>query len=74
VVALTNMGSTPIRASSVEQARAGCAATAEAVGAAVAGVAEGTSPPADLIGDADYRRQLAVVLARRAVLAAAGVS
>lgn len=73
-VALTNMGATPIRATSAEQALAGCAATAEAVGAAVASVADGTEPPTDLNGDADYRRQLAVVLARRAVLAAAGAA
>jgi carbon-monoxide dehydrogenase medium subunit len=72
VVALTNMGATPIRAGSVEQALVGCAATAGAVGAAVGSVADGTAPPTDLNGDADYRRQLAVVLARRAVLAAAG--
>jgi carbon-monoxide dehydrogenase medium subunit len=39
---------------------------------ACAAAAEGTSPPSDLNGDADYRRHLATVLARRAVLAAAG--
>lgn len=73
-VALSNMGSTPVRASSVEQALVGCAVTEQAIGAAVSGVAEGTTPPTDLNGDADYRRHLAGVLARRAVLAAAGGS
>lgn len=71
-VGLTNMGSTPLRARAVEQALAGQPATDEAVRAA-ASAAEGTNPPSDLNGDADYRRHLATVLTRRAVLAAAGV-
>jgi carbon-monoxide dehydrogenase medium subunit len=71
-VGLTNMGSTPLRARSVEQALVGQPATDEAVRAAAASAAEGTSPPSDLNGDADYRRHLAGVLTRRAVLAAAG--
>ncbi len=72
-VGLTNMGSTPLRARAVEQALAGQPATDEAVRAAAASAAEGTQPPSDLNGDADYRRHLATVLTRRAVLAAAGV-
>src|SRR5690242_16812838 len=40
--------------------------------AAAERAAEGTDPPSDLNGDADYRRHLAKVLTRRAVLAAAG--
>ncbi|MFI7588810.1 FAD binding domain-containing protein [Spongisporangium articulatum] len=71
-IGLTNMGSTPLRAAAVESALVGAAATPEAVGAAAAQAAEGTSPPSDLNGDADYRRHLATVLTRRAVLAAAG--
>lgn len=71
-VGLTNMGSTPLRASAVEQALVGKAATDEAVRAACAAAADGTNPPSDLNGDSDYRRHLATVLARRAVLAAAG--
>lgn len=70
-VALTNMGSTPVRAAAVEQALQGRAATDDAVRAAVAAVAEGTNPPTDLNGDADYRKHLAEVLTRRAVLTAA---
>ena len=72
-VGLTTMGSTPLRAWGVEQALVGQSATDEAVRAAVASVAEGTNPPSDLNGDADYRKHLATVLTRRAVLAAAGV-
>lgn len=71
-VGLTNMGSTPLRARAVEAALAGQPATDEAVRAAAAAAAEGTNPPTDLNGDADYRRHLATVLTRRAVLAAAG--
>jgi aerobic carbon-monoxide dehydrogenase medium subunit len=71
-VGLTNMGSTPLRARSVEAALAGQPATDEAVRAAAASAAEGTNPPSDLNGGADYRRHLATVLTRRAVLAAAG--
>ena len=71
-VALTNMGAVPIRAHAVEQALQGQPATARSVAAACAAAAEGTDPPTDLNGDADYRRHLAGVLTRRAVLAAAG--
>jgi carbon-monoxide dehydrogenase medium subunit len=71
-VGLTNMGSTPLRARAVEQALMGQPATDDAVRRAAASAAEGTNPPSDLNGDADYRRHLATVLTRRAVLAAAG--
>ena len=71
-VGLTNMGSTPLRARGVEEALAGQPATADAVRAAAERATEGTDPPSDLNGDADYRRHLAGVLTRRAVLAAAG--
>lgn len=71
-VGLTNMGSTPLRATTVEQALVGREATAGALREVCAAVGEGTDPPSDLNGDADYRRHLAGVLTRRAVLAAAG--
>jgi carbon-monoxide dehydrogenase medium subunit len=71
-VGLTNMGSTPLRARAVEEALVGREATDAAVREAAASAAEGTNPPSDLNGDADYRRHLATVLTRRAVLAAAG--
>ncbi len=71
-VGLTNMGSTPLRARAVEQALVGAEATDAAVREAAQSAAEGTNPPSDLNGDADYRRHLATVLTRRAVLAAAG--
>jgi carbon-monoxide dehydrogenase medium subunit len=68
-VGLTNMGSTPIRARAVEAALAGVD-TEDGVAAAAAHAADGTHPPSDLNGDADYRRHLAGVLTRRAVIAA----
>jgi carbon-monoxide dehydrogenase medium subunit len=71
-IGLTNMGSTPLRARAVEQALVGQQAAEDAVRAAAESAAEGTNPPSDLNGDADYRRHLATVLTRRAVLAAAG--
>lgn len=72
-VGLTNMGSTPLRATAVESALAGADASANAVGAAAEHAAEGTHAPSDLSGAADYREHLARVLTRRAVLAAAGI-
>jgi len=71
-IGLTNMGSTPLRARAAEEVLAGVAATAEGVRAAGDRATEGTNPPSDLNGDADYRSHLATVLTRRAVLAAAG--
>jgi carbon-monoxide dehydrogenase medium subunit len=70
-VALVNVGPTPVRASAVESALAG-AADVTAVRAAAAHAGEGTSPPSDLSGSAEYRRHLASVLTARAVAAAAG--
>jgi carbon-monoxide dehydrogenase medium subunit len=66
-VGLANMGSTPIRASAVEQALGSGASAADA--AAVAD--EGTSPTADLNASEDYRRHLAKVLVRRGLEASA---
>jgi carbon-monoxide dehydrogenase medium subunit len=71
-VALTNMGATPIRATAVESALSGAAADADAIAAAAGQAADGADPPSDLGGSADYRRHLATVLTKRAVLAAAG--
>jgi carbon-monoxide dehydrogenase medium subunit len=62
-VGLTSMGATPVRASAVEAALAGGADAA----AAAEQAAEGTSPPSDTAGSADYRRHLARVLVRRAL-------
>jgi carbon-monoxide dehydrogenase medium subunit len=68
-IGLTNMGSTPLRAASVEAALAG--KSASDVADACSSAADGTNPPSDLNGDADYRRHLATVLTSSAVAAAA---
>jgi len=72
-VGLTNMGTTPLRASAVEQALAGGDASGSAIASASEAAAEGTSPSSDLNGKSDYREHLARVLTRRALARAAGV-
>jgi carbon-monoxide dehydrogenase medium subunit len=72
-IGLTNMAATPLRASSVESALAGVAASPEAISAAAEHAAEGTSPSSDLSAKADYREHLARVLTKRAISTAAGV-
>jgi aerobic carbon-monoxide dehydrogenase medium subunit len=71
-VGLTNMGNTALRATATEAALAGAPATEDGVRAAADQAADGTHPPSDLNGDSDYRKHLATVLTRRAVLKAAG--
>jgi aerobic carbon-monoxide dehydrogenase medium subunit len=68
-VALTNMGSVPVRATAVEAALASGATAAEAAQHA----ADGTEPSADLNASVEYRKHLARVLTRRA-LEASGVA
>ncbi len=67
-VTLTNMGETPIRATGVEEALAGGADPATAAQRAD----EGTAPPSDAFGSAEYRRELSKVLVRRALEEALG--
>jgi carbon-monoxide dehydrogenase medium subunit len=67
-VALTNMGETPLRASGVEQAIDDGADPATAASHAD----EGVSPPSDVFGSAEYRRELSKVLVRRALEEALG--
>jgi aerobic carbon-monoxide dehydrogenase medium subunit len=67
-VALTNMGEVPMRAAGVEAALASGSDAATAADQA----AENTSPPSDPFGSAEYRRDLAKVLTRRALQEAMG--
>jgi carbon-monoxide dehydrogenase medium subunit len=72
-IGLTNMGSVPVRAHAVEVAASGAEASAAALAGAAQRADEGTNPPSDLRGAADYRRHLSRVLTGRALAAAAGV-
>ena len=65
------MGSTPLRATAVEEALRGQPLTPTAIATAAEHAAEGTDPPADLNASADYKRHLARVLCRRALEQAA---
>ena len=65
-VALVNMGSTPRRATAVEEALAGGASLADAATRA----ADGTEPPSDLNATPEFRAHLARVLVGRALAGA----
>ena len=64
-IALTNMGSTPLRATAAESALSG--ADPSSVAEATSSADEGTSPSSDIAASDEYRRHLARVLSRRAV-------
>ncbi len=72
-VGLTNMGSTPLRATAVEEALRGQPLNAESIAKAAEQAAEGTDPPADLNASAQYKSHLARVLCKRALMDAAGL-
>jgi carbon-monoxide dehydrogenase medium subunit len=72
-VGLTNMGSTPLRATAVEEALRGQPLDADRIAQVAEHAAEGTDPPADLNASADYKGHLARVLCRRALADAAGL-
>jgi carbon-monoxide dehydrogenase medium subunit len=62
-IALVNMGSTPLRATAVEDAVRHGASPADAATSAD----QGTDPPSDINASSEYRRHLATVLVRRAL-------
>lgn len=70
-VALTNMGSTPLRATATEEALRGKPLDAESIAAAAEQAAEGTDPPADRNASSEYKQHLARVLSRQALEEAA---
>jgi carbon-monoxide dehydrogenase medium subunit len=64
-IGLTNMGSTPLRATTAENALSG--ADPSSVAEATSSADEGTSPSSDIAASDEYRRHLARILSRRAV-------
>lgn len=64
-IGLTNMGSTPLRATAAESALSG--ADPGSVAEASNSADEGTSPSSDIAASEEYRRHLARVLTKRAV-------
>ncbi|MBO3747076.1 xanthine dehydrogenase family protein subunit M [Streptosporangiaceae bacterium NEAU-GS5] len=66
-VGLTNMGTTPVRATAVENAVRGAAVDNGGLREAANEADDGTEPPSDLHAKPDYRRHLARVLTFRAL-------
>jgi aerobic carbon-monoxide dehydrogenase medium subunit len=67
-IGLTNMGLTPLRATAVEQRlHADTQGSPDQLRQSAELAPEGTSPPSDTNGSAEYRRELAKVLVRRAL-------
>jgi carbon-monoxide dehydrogenase medium subunit len=73
-IGLTHMASTPLRATAAEQALRGGPLDAGSIAAAAEHAADGTEPPADLNASAEYKRHLARVLCKRALMTASGLS
>ena len=71
-VGLTHMGQTPLRATATEEALRGQSLSPESIAQAAEQAAEGTDPPGDVNATPDYKRHLARVLTRRALMSAVG--
>ncbi len=69
-VAFTNMGSTALRATAVEEALSGGTVDADSIAAASEKAADGTEPPGDLHATPEYKAHLARVLTKRALTTA----
>jgi carbon-monoxide dehydrogenase medium subunit len=67
---LARVAHVPVRDTGAEDRLNGADTTEESVRAACSGVADGMQPIADVHGTSEYRRQMAKVMARRAVIQA----
>jgi carbon-monoxide dehydrogenase medium subunit len=67
-VAITGVNGVPYRALAVEANLLGNAPTVEAMAAAATHAADGIEPLSDIHGSAEYRRDMACVITRRALL------
>jgi aerobic carbon-monoxide dehydrogenase medium subunit len=73
-VVLGCVAGTPVRATAMEDKLRGQAAGADAIREAAQAAGEGLEPPSDVHASGDYRRDMACVMAGRAVLSATGGS
>jgi aerobic carbon-monoxide dehydrogenase medium subunit len=73
-VVLGCVAGTPVRATAMEDKLRGQAASADAIREAAQAAGEGLEPPSDVHATGDYRRDMACVMAGRAVLSATGGS
>jgi carbon-monoxide dehydrogenase medium subunit len=71
-IGLTNMASTPLRATAVEEALRGQELSPENIAKAAEQAAEGTRPAGDLNATTEYKQHLARVLTKRAITEAIG--
>ncbi len=69
-LAMSGIAGTPVRLSEVEVVLVGHPLTDETLAEVLAGLGEQLEPPDDFRGSAEYRRAMAPILARRALLAA----
>jgi len=69
-VALTGVGSTPVRARGVEEDLVGRQASRDLIVKASIRASEGLEPPSDIRASSEYRRAMASVMAKRALLRA----
>lgn len=73
-VVLTNVGPKPMRATAVEQALAGQSASADSVRQACELADQGLDPSGELYASPEYKKHLARVMTRRALMEALGLA